>query len=117
MARNKLGKNAFETHSRIYVDAGLGNLPLSDAIRIAFTVDASDLLSAEGASQVLDTMVRLWKAYPEQYRLFDEAANVVPRAIESVPDRLRDFGRRKTGVMDWRLPVQRTGGIDGSMRW
>src|SRR5262249_21707763 len=69
-----ISKWAFSTHARQYVDSGLGNLPLSDALAIIATIDRPDVFSSEGRAEFWETLDRLGQEYRSgrQTRLLNE---------------------------------------------
>ncbi len=54
---------AFETHAQAYIEGGILELPITDKMRILFTVDIEDLFKSEGISQVMEVgaaQVQYW---------------------------------------------------------
>jgi hypothetical protein len=50
-------KFAYDTHPKAYLDGGLHELPVTDLARIAATPDLGDIMTLDGASQILKTGV------------------------------------------------------------
>ena len=54
-ADGRFKRFAYDTHPSAYLESGLQKLPFGDRIKIGLTPDASDLFTADGMKQVVET--------------------------------------------------------------
>ena len=79
---------AYETHSKAYLDGGLGDLTIRDLWNIGTTPDLGDILTYSGISQVVETGSELFKHWGVKGGdwLIDKAKQMMSQKGDQKPD-------------------------------